>query len=298
MTLKAYRPNQLHSQDQASQALVPDLRERLESFPKPDFVGSTSKLKKTLGVLFVICSVSAISYLTYSAFKYSTPPANIEEVPLVRADIGPVKTIPADPGGTQFENQDKLIYKNLEDPNLKTAKSEDDGDIVKKDEAQLRTPPVVAKKAKIKKDEAVAKQESANPSTQEAKAEPTQKPEEKVATPKVEPKSTVVAKEEKPKTVEKKPEVKTAVTNKKESKPVANKDVDSTIAKKKVAKQDAYQPAKPVAIQAKESISASDLEKKIDAEIENKSTAKAQATPTPKAKEEITSPFDLLDNAQ
>lgn len=284
MTLKAYRPNQYQKNDQ-SDALVPDLKERLESFPKPDFGTKGSKFKKIFAGVFLISTVSAISYLTYSAFKYSTPPASIDEIQLVRADVNPVKALPVEPGGTQFENQDKLIYKNLEDPNLKTPKDNPEEELIKKEDIQLRTPPVVAKKQKKQLEEVAKKEEKkmdAEPKKQEAKVETK---EEKVV--KQEPKIESAKAEPKPaakKTAEVKP--------KKEE--VASKKTEV-----KTAKKDAYQDKK-VADSKKSAanISAAELEKKIDEEINTKSKPVAASASTSKPKEPVNNPFDLLDNAQ
>lgn len=64
-------------------------------------------------------AITAFSVIAYKAYKYSTHPSSIEEVPLVRKDLTPLREVPSDPGGEQFSNQDKLIYNNLIDNSTK-----------------------------------------------------------------------------------------------------------------------------------------------------------------------------------
>ncbi|MCE2992666.1 MAG: hypothetical protein ACK5WS_01255 [Alphaproteobacteria bacterium] len=142
-----------------------DANKHLADFPKPtDKPVIFSKLKKPLLALLFITSVCACSYIGYNAFKYSKFPESIDQIPLIKADIAPLKMAPQDPGGTKFDNQDKLIYRNLEDPNFK---HKDDinkilsDEVVMREKNTLRTPArdIFAAKAKKKKDEADAKKE-------------------------------------------------------------------------------------------------------------------------------------------
>jgi hypothetical protein len=104
-------------------SLLFDLKEQLESFPKPDIQNkSSSKFKSIFGfIMLAACSIT-LAVLAYNAFKYAKHPTTIDEIPLIKADHTAVKTIPSDPGGQQVLNQDKLVYNNLLDPNLKITK--------------------------------------------------------------------------------------------------------------------------------------------------------------------------------
>lgn len=88
-----------------------------------------TKIKKItmtflLTSLATIISALLLVYIVYSSYKYTVKPANIEDIPLARREIGPLRIIPSDIGGEQFLNQDKLIYNNLESPELKGIKKQ------------------------------------------------------------------------------------------------------------------------------------------------------------------------------
>lgn len=143
-----------------------DTNRHFADFPKPvDKAGMLGRLKKPLLLILFVISVSVASYIGYNAFKYSKFPESVDQIPLIKADISPLKLAPQDPGGTKFDNQDKLIYRNLEDPNFK---HKDDinkileDEVVVKEKNTLRTPArdIFAAKAKKKKDEGEAKKDA------------------------------------------------------------------------------------------------------------------------------------------
>lgn len=108
---------------QYPKSLISDLKGQMEAFPKGELeVPLGSRFKKIIGIGFLIVCTTSLAYLAYSAFKYSNPPTNLEEIPLIKADHTPVRVVPTDPGGEQILNQDKLIYNNLQDPHFKREK--------------------------------------------------------------------------------------------------------------------------------------------------------------------------------
>ncbi len=59
------------------------------------------------GVMVAIAVTAGLGGYMYSRFSSEEAPA---EVPLVRAEPGPTKKRPAEPGGMEIPNQDKLVY--------------------------------------------------------------------------------------------------------------------------------------------------------------------------------------------
>ncbi len=62
------------------------------------------------GVLVLIAAVAGVGGYLYSRLSGSEPPG---EVPLVRAEPGPTKKRPDEPGGMTIPNQDKLVYQAI-----------------------------------------------------------------------------------------------------------------------------------------------------------------------------------------
>ncbi len=76
-------------------------------------------------------ALGVFSYLAFTSYKYSSKPQSALDIPLVRKDLTPIRTIPEDPGGEKFSNQDKLIYNNILDNSAAKTESTD---------AEIRTP--------------------------------------------------------------------------------------------------------------------------------------------------------------
>lgn len=68
-------------------------------------------------------ALGVFSYLAFTSYKYSSKPQSALDIPLVRKDLTPIRTIPEDPGGEKFSNQDKLIYNNLLDNSIEKSES-------------------------------------------------------------------------------------------------------------------------------------------------------------------------------
>ncbi len=85
-----------------------------------DYDLSNSPFLRALGHAICFLAFLIFGYVCFSSFKYAYPPANLEEITLIRKEISPVKISPDNPGGEQFLNQDKFIYNSLEDNVSKT----------------------------------------------------------------------------------------------------------------------------------------------------------------------------------
>lgn len=78
----------------------------------------TSKSKTVGSIIISIICLSIFSYITYNAYRYNTIPESLDNTPLIKRDIAPLRIIPADIEGEHFSNQDKLIYNNFEDQKI------------------------------------------------------------------------------------------------------------------------------------------------------------------------------------
>jgi hypothetical protein len=126
------------SQDEIYHTLVPSLSDRLahQKVKELNLEGAKQYSKKIkIGILaaLLVTALGTFSYIAYNSYKYTVKPVVISEIRLIKRDIAPLRILPADPGGEQFLNQDKLIYNNFEDPQIREAQShiikqEKDGD--------------------------------------------------------------------------------------------------------------------------------------------------------------------------
>ncbi|MCH2548049.1 MAG: SPOR domain-containing protein [Alphaproteobacteria bacterium] len=66
-----------------------------------------------LSIMFVIAALGGFIALAWYAYQSSMEPISEEEIPLVAANTEPYKEKPEDPGGLQFEHQDKSVYNQL-----------------------------------------------------------------------------------------------------------------------------------------------------------------------------------------
>jgi len=73
--------------------------------------------------IFIIAGL-IFSYLIFNAHKYTRIPTNINEIPLISANISPVRTTPEDPGGFDTKNNDKYIYTTLSGTNVHSLEDE------------------------------------------------------------------------------------------------------------------------------------------------------------------------------
>lgn len=81
-----------------------------------------SRILKIFFAIIGVITLVMFSIIAYKALKYSELPKSIDDVPLIKAELSPVKIVPKDPGGQQISNQDKLIYSTLENKNVRTKK--------------------------------------------------------------------------------------------------------------------------------------------------------------------------------
>ena len=86
-----------------------DVRDDLD-FDDDEDEGS---LLRWVSVLFVLAAVGGFVALAWYAYKSGMQPVNESEIPYVSAEETPLKEKPEDPGGWQFEHQDKSVYNQL-----------------------------------------------------------------------------------------------------------------------------------------------------------------------------------------
>lgn len=114
-TAKNVKPNQktlalLSGNPQTQMALL---------FEKKNITARAIKEKsQPFAYITLIISIYIFSYIAFTAYRYHKIPDNLDEIPVLRNDIAPLKFIPSDIGGEQFSNQDKLIYSNFEDQKI------------------------------------------------------------------------------------------------------------------------------------------------------------------------------------
>lgn len=72
-----------------------------------------NSLLRWMSIGFVICAVGGFIALAWYAYQNSIQPISEEEIPLVEAEDRPFKEAPEDPGGWQFDHQDKSVYNQL-----------------------------------------------------------------------------------------------------------------------------------------------------------------------------------------
>lgn len=114
------------------------------------------KLKKFLVVAVGALTVIGLAAIGINTYRYSNPPKNLDDIKLIRGNIGPVRVEPLDPGGARFSFQDKLVYKNLEEQ-VTSSISDETAEITMKEKVELRG---VNKPQQTKSMKATAKTES------------------------------------------------------------------------------------------------------------------------------------------
>jgi cell division septation protein DedD len=72
-----------------------------------------SGILRWLSVIFVVSAIGGFAALAWYAYKSSMEPVSDDEIPYVAAETEPFKEKPEDPGGLQFEHQDKSVYNQL-----------------------------------------------------------------------------------------------------------------------------------------------------------------------------------------
>lgn len=148
-----------------------EVNKQIDNFPKPSAKPAINKnLKRFVFVFLFITSITVCAYIGYNAYKYSKLPGSVDDIPMIYADVAPLRSVPNDPGGTRFDNQDKLIYRNLEDPSFKHKDEINQlmsDEVGVKEKNNLRTPArdVFAAKAKKEKAKPEVKKEAKKAAT-------------------------------------------------------------------------------------------------------------------------------------
>ncbi len=83
--------------------------------PDPNEPGGASPPRRNgAKVLWAGIAFAGIAALGWTVYEQTGPPNGaVREVPLIRAEEGPFKKRPEDPGGMAVPNQDKLVYEML-----------------------------------------------------------------------------------------------------------------------------------------------------------------------------------------
>jgi len=108
-----------NSKDELMKNLIPSLKDKFFQPDLADAQPSEAELKSKRtkrNILYAVClivSLAVFAILAFNSYKYSAKPQSIEDVPLIRKDLTPIRIQPEDPGGEKFQNQDKLIYNDL-----------------------------------------------------------------------------------------------------------------------------------------------------------------------------------------
>lgn len=95
------------------------------------------KLRNWLVSIAAIATIIGLLIIGVNAYKYATPPNNLDDIKLIRGALGPVRVEPVDPGGARFSFQDKLVYKNLEEQSSQSVQ-DNAGEVLVKEKVELR----------------------------------------------------------------------------------------------------------------------------------------------------------------
>lgn len=101
-------------------SLLEGLRERVgrEAPPEEDLLPPRSARRSLLfGALIGLAAAAGAAW--YILGTGGQPNSGPQEVPVVKAEKAPVKVRPADPGGMDVPNQDKLVYNRVEQGSVK-----------------------------------------------------------------------------------------------------------------------------------------------------------------------------------
>lgn len=68
---------------------------------------------RVLSGVFVLAAVGGFIALAWYAYQSGNQPVSDADIPMVAEDDSPIKESPKDPGGWQFDHQDKTVYNQL-----------------------------------------------------------------------------------------------------------------------------------------------------------------------------------------
>lgn len=72
-----------------------------------------NSMMRWISVLFVLIALGGFVALAWYAYQSGMQPVSEDEIPYVAAEEAPLKEKPENPGGWQFEHQDKSVYNQL-----------------------------------------------------------------------------------------------------------------------------------------------------------------------------------------
>jgi cell division protein FtsN len=87
--------------------------ERFDSDPDGRYARKGAHTRLILTVALALLAVAALGVAARHIFFGETPKDQAASTPVVKADDRPIKTRPADPGGMDVPNQDKLVYERM-----------------------------------------------------------------------------------------------------------------------------------------------------------------------------------------
>lgn len=84
-----------------------------DSYDDFDDFDERGGMMRWLSVVFVVAALGGFVALAWYAYQSGMQPVSEDEIPMVAAEPDPFKEKPEDPGGLQFEHQDKSVYNQL-----------------------------------------------------------------------------------------------------------------------------------------------------------------------------------------
>ena len=75
---------------------------------------------RRIALLLFMLALGLLSLVMLRAYKAAQEATIVAEVPLLRAEAGPIRRRPEDPGGMDVPHREKLIYEAFEDGSVET----------------------------------------------------------------------------------------------------------------------------------------------------------------------------------
>ena len=161
------------------------------------------KFRRIILILFLLVAVGGVAWWYLIG---SVQQADDAQLPVIRAELGPIKVKPKNPGGMEIPNRDKLVYERLGTnpgaPMVERLLPEPEKPLpMPKPEPDPEVKPEVKPEESVKTAESEAKPPASAPIKLEPQAVEPVKPAPVAAPPKIEPKPVVETKAAQPKPV-------------------------------------------------------------------------------------------------
>jgi hypothetical protein len=79
----------------------------------PELEIKSSFISNTLPTLVMLSALAGLCVLGWYAYQEATIPRDLTDLPVIKAENGPYKITPSDPGGMEIPNLDKKIYNTI-----------------------------------------------------------------------------------------------------------------------------------------------------------------------------------------